>query len=78
MRGQADESSDIDTLVDMEPDGSLLALGGLWWDLNHLLGVKVDIVTENGLKRRIRDRVMKEAVPLGEAIESACLICSRP
>jgi len=39
-------------------------LGGLWSDLNHLLGVKVDVVTENGLKKRIRERVLKEAVPL--------------
>lgn len=63
-RGQADELSDIDILVDMEPGRSLLDLGGLWSDLNHLLGVKVDVVTENGLKKRIRERVLKEAVPL--------------
>ncbi len=63
-RGDADESSDIDILVDVEPGRSLLDLGGLWSDLNDLLGVKVDVVTENGLKKRIRDRVLKEAVPL--------------
>ncbi|MEW6530929.1 MAG: nucleotidyltransferase family protein [Thermodesulfobacteriota bacterium] len=63
-RGQADAESDIDLLVDMEPDRSLLDLGGLWHDLNTLLGVKVDVVTENGLRKRIRDHVMKEAIPL--------------
>ncbi|MEW6111805.1 MAG: nucleotidyltransferase family protein [Thermodesulfobacteriota bacterium] len=63
-RGEADAESDIDLLVDMEPDRSLLDLGGLWHDLNTLLGVKVDVVTENGLRKRIRDRVMKEAIPL--------------
>lgn len=63
-RGEADEQSDIDLLVDMEPGRSLLDLGGLWSDLNSLLGVKVDVVTEKGLKHRIRDRVLKEAVPL--------------
>ncbi len=63
-RGDADEQSDIDLLVDMEPGRSLLDLGGLWSDLNSLLGVKVDLVTEKGLKRRIRERVLKEAVPL--------------
>ncbi len=63
-RGQADDKSDIDLLVDMEPGRSLLDLGGLWHDLNTLLGVKVDVVTEKGLRRRIRDRVIKEAIPL--------------
>ena len=33
-------------------------------DLKNLLNVKADIVTERGLKDRIRDRVIHEAVPL--------------
>ena len=63
-RGETDEQSDIDLLVDMEPGRSLLDLGGLWSDLNSLPGFKMDLVTEKGLKRRIRERVLKEAVPL--------------
>jgi predicted nucleotidyltransferase len=42
----------------------LRALGGLWTDLHQLLGVKVDLVTANGLRERILERVLKEAVPL--------------
>jgi uncharacterized protein len=64
VRGEADEKSDIDILVDMEPGRTLFDLGGLWWELNELLPVKVDVVTEKGLKRRIKVRVLKEAVPL--------------
>lgn len=63
-RGEADDRSDVDILVDMEPGRSLLDLGGLWRELNELLGVKVDVVTANGLRDRIRDHVLKEAVPL--------------
>jgi len=63
-RGEADEQSDLDLLVDMENDRSLLDLGGLWYDLNEVLGIKVDVVTANGLRQRIRDRVLNEAVPL--------------
>jgi len=63
-RGEADAQSDVDILVDMEPDRSLLDLGGLWWELNELLGVKVDVVTANGLRERIRERVLSEAIPL--------------
>ena len=63
-RGEADAESDIDLLVDMEPGRSLLDLGGLWTELNELLGVKVDVVTENGLRERIKERVLNEAAPL--------------
>ena len=63
-RGEADEASDIDFLVDLAPDRSLLDLGGLWWDLNDLLGGKADVVTEQGLRDHIRERVLEEAAPL--------------
>ncbi len=64
VRGEAREDSDIDFLVDMEPGRSLFDLGGLLMDLQDLLACKVDVVTEKGLRARIRDSVLKEAVPL--------------
>jgi hypothetical protein len=63
-RHEADEHSDIDFLVEMEPGRSLLDLGGLLMDLRELLGRDVDVVTERGLKPRIRERVLQEAVTL--------------
>jgi uncharacterized protein len=63
-RGEADSESDIDLLVNMEPGRSLFDLGGLLTDLQELLGRDVDIITERGLRDRIRERVLKEAVPL--------------
>jgi predicted nucleotidyltransferase len=63
-RGEADEKSDIDLLVNMEPGRSLFDLGGLLADLEDLLGCNVDVVTEDGLRDRIRDRVLKEAIAL--------------
>ena len=62
-RGNADPQSDLDLLVDMEPGRSLMDLGGLWWELNELLQIKVDVVTEKGLRPRLRERVLEEAVP---------------
>ena len=62
--GSADEKSDIDFLVDLEPGRSLFDLGGLLFDLEKLLGRKVDVVTPAGLRPRIRQRVLKEAVEL--------------
>jgi predicted nucleotidyltransferase len=63
-RGEADSESDIDLLVDLEPGRSLFDLGGLLMDLQDLLGNKVDVVTERGLRERIRDRVLREAKAL--------------
>jgi predicted nucleotidyltransferase len=61
-RGDADVNSDVDFLVDFETGRSLLDLAGLLVDLEDLLGHPVDVVTEPGLKARIRQRVLAEAV----------------
>lgn len=63
-RGEADEKSDIDILVDMESGRSLLDLAGLRVDLRELLGRSVDVLTVPSLRDRIRSRVLSEAVPL--------------
>ena len=63
-RGEADEKSDVDILVDAGPVLTPFFPGGLVMDLQDLLGCPVDVVTEKGLRSRIRERVLKEAVPL--------------
>jgi predicted nucleotidyltransferase len=63
-RGEAGPSSDVDFLVELEEGRSLLDLVGLWQDLEKLLDRHVDIVEPEGLHWFIRDRVLKEAVPL--------------
>ena len=63
-RGEDDDQSDLDFLVDLDPGRSLLDLGGLQFELEALLGRPVDVVTESGLKARIRERVLREAVPV--------------
>ena len=63
-RGEIGPDSDVDVLVDLEPGRSLFDLGGLLMDLQYLLGCNVDVVTEKGLRSRIRDRVLREAIPL--------------
>jgi uncharacterized protein len=63
-RGESDEASDVDFLVEMEPGRTLFDLSGLLMDLEALLHVSVDVVTEPGLRPRVRERVLSEAVPL--------------
>ena len=64
LAGDADESSDIDFLVDMEPNRNLLDLGALLTDLRELMGRRVDVVSEKGLYWLLRRRILKEAKPL--------------
>jgi len=61
LHGKARPDSDIDFLVDVEPEYSLFDVGGLLMDLQALLGRNVDVVTENGLHWYIRDQVLAEA-----------------
>ncbi len=63
-RGEARPDSDIDFLVKLEAGRSLLDLARLLRELQNLLGMPVDVVTEAGLRPRIRMRVLKEARPL--------------
>ena len=63
-RGEDDDKSDIDLLVEFESGRSLLDHAGLWLELQDLLGCKVDVVSERGIKPRIRERVLRESVPL--------------
>jgi predicted nucleotidyltransferase len=63
-RGTGDEASDVDLLVDLEPGRSLLDLGAVTVELREVLGRRVDVVTERGLRPRIREEVLRDAVPL--------------
>jgi len=64
VRGEAGPESDVYFLVDAGPGRSAFFPAGLLAHLEHALGCKVDVLTENGLHWYIRDRVLKEARPL--------------
>jgi len=63
-RGESSTGSDVDFLVDLEPDRSLFDLAQLIIDLEDLLGCKVDVVTEDAIYWLLRRRILKEARPL--------------
>lgn len=64
-RGEETENSDVDFLInyDINKISSWFPVG-LIHDLEDLLGRKVDVVTETGLKERIRDRVLRDCILL--------------
>jgi predicted nucleotidyltransferase len=63
-RGEDDETSDVDILVALEPGVGLLKHAALVRELRELLGREVDVVSDKGLRPRVKDRVLREALPL--------------
>ena len=63
-RGEDREGSDIDLLVDVDEGVGLVAIAGAARELGALLGVDVDVVPADSLKRTVRAEVLDEAVPL--------------
>src|ERR1017187_1773670 len=55
-RGEANETTDLDLLVALEPGRSLLDHAGLVQDLQELLGIKVHVGTEKSLHWRAGSR----------------------
>jgi predicted nucleotidyltransferase len=63
-RGEASAESDVDLLIDSGPTTSSWFPAGLILDLEELLGCRVDVVTEKALHPEMRERVLREAIPL--------------
>ena len=63
-RGKDTGASDIDLLVDLDPDRTLMDLGGLLMELQTLLGRPVDVATEAMLRPHVREQALRDAVPL--------------
>lgn len=63
-RGQATQESDIDFLVNFQPNYRLWDHIGLKQDLEALLGRKVDVANEDNLREEFRPYILQDAVPL--------------
>lgn len=63
-RGDTRRDSDLDLVVRFEAGRSLLDQGGRVMDLRELLGVEVDVIDEEAMRPRFRNKVLREAVQL--------------
>ncbi len=61
-RGEDDEESDIDFLVDLGPEATGFDFGDIYGELSGLLKIEVHLVTPDALPEAIRERVRQEAV----------------
>ena len=63
-RGQATADSDLDVLVEFESERSLLDRVALIQDLEDLLGIKVDVVTERSVHHDLQANILESAQSL--------------
>lgn len=63
-RGTDDEDSDIDILVTSNSGTTLFDLGGFYSELETIFGSKLSVLTRGALKGRIKNEVLKDAVPI--------------
>ena len=64
VRGNSKDESDVDILVDVPKGTGLFAFVGLQQKLEGALGKKVDLVTYKSIHPLLRDRILKELVPI--------------
>jgi hypothetical protein len=62
--GADTENSDLDLLVDPQEQMSLFDVGAIIAELNELLGIRVDVATPAALPETMRQRVLRDAVPV--------------
>ena len=63
-RGEATPESDVDILIELDRQASLLDFIGIKLELEDVLGRSVDLVEYAAIKPRLRDRILREEVPI--------------
>ena len=64
LHGLDREGGDLDILIDPTPETTLMDVAAIQVELQHLLGVPVDVLTPKALPVSFRDKVLAEAVPV--------------
>ena len=62
LRGEDDETSDLDLLVEPTADTTLLDIASIEVELRSLLGVPVDVLTPGALPDKFRADVLADAL----------------
>jgi predicted nucleotidyltransferase len=63
-KGLDTDQSDVDFLVDTEPKVTLLTIGGMYYELEQLLGSKFDLITSGSIPEALKSRILAEAKPI--------------
>ena len=61
-KGEDDNQSDIDLLVEFGSRADLITYIGLWQYLEDTFATKIDLVSKGGLRSDMQDKVMRDLV----------------
>jgi uncharacterized protein len=64
LRGEDEETSDLDLLVEPTPETTLFDIGAIRLELKQLLGIEIDVLTPGALPEAFRAQVLREAKPV--------------
>lgn len=64
VHGKQKRNSDLDILIELEAPIGLIKFIELENYLSKILGVRVDLVMKDGLKKRIGKRILEETIPV--------------
>ncbi|WP_287079499.1 MULTISPECIES: nucleotidyltransferase family protein [unclassified Microcystis] len=62
VKGEVQENSEVNILIDYTEPPSLLDLVDLEYYVSDLLKLKADVISKNGLKGRRRERILSEVI----------------
>jgi len=62
VRGEQTQKSDIDILVRFDKDATLLDFTGLAIFLEEKLGVRIDVVPYDTIRKELRNKIMDEVI----------------
>ncbi|MCL2680307.1 MAG: nucleotidyltransferase domain-containing protein [Coriobacteriia bacterium] len=62
--GSAGVQSDIDFVIDAGEDTSLFDLSGIYYELEQMLPVGIDLVTSRQVPQEAKDSVLGSAIPV--------------
>ncbi len=64
LHGEDMDGSDLDILIDTTSETTLMDVAVIQVELQHLLGISVDVLTPRALPDAFRQQVLSEAVPV--------------
>lgn len=63
-KGLDTEKSDVDFLIDTAPEVTLLTIGGMYYELEQLLGSNFDLITTGSIPEALKSKILEEARPI--------------
>lgn len=64
LTGDDTDDSDLDILVELTKQTALMDIAAIQYELKHVFGISVDVLTPNALPDALRNQVIEQAQPV--------------